>query len=158
MTCPERAKRVEWARVLFLTFALVVEAVVLPLPAAAQRAGDIGAGPIEGTWTVTGSEKEGTPWREIAAATMTIGGGQFTLQFAGGGPLYKGDVKQVGGAQDFDFVQKEGPDAGKTWLALVSSNGQLLKICFTYSGENPRPTTLTTSPGEGTTLIGLRHK
>ncbi len=89
---------------------------------------------------------------------MTIMGGQFTLQFANNGPVYKGDVKQVGGPQDFDFVQKEGPDAGQTWQALVSSNGQLLKICYTYSGENGRPTTLTTSPGEGTTLIGLRRK
>jgi len=158
MTCPERATRVEWARVLVLTLALVVETSSLSSPVAAQRAGDIGAGPIEGTWTVTGSEREGNPWREISGATMTIGGGQFTLEFANSGPVYKGDVKQVGGTQVFDFVQKEGPDAGKTWLALVSSNGQLLKICFTYSGENPRPTTLTTSPGEGTTLIGLRHK
>ena len=128
-------------------------------PALAQnRAGDLGAGPIEGTWMVTGSEREGVPWREIAGATMTIMGGQFTLQFSGNGPVYKGEIKQVGGPEDFDLVQKEGPDNGKTWQALVSSNGQLLKICFTYSGENGRPTTLTTSPGEGTTLIGLRRK
>lgn len=128
-------------------------------PAFAQnRAGDIGAGPIEGTWTVTGSEREGSPWREIAGATMTITGQQFTLQFVNNGPLYKGDVKQVGGPQEFDFVQREGPDSGKTWQALVSSNGQLLKICFTFTGAEPRPNTLTTSPGEGTTLIGLRRK
>jgi uncharacterized protein (TIGR03067 family) len=142
-----------------LTVALVIPLLAISVPAAAQnRAGDIGAGPIEGTWTVTGSEQEGNPWREIAAATLTIGGGQFTLQFANNGRVYKGDVKQMGGPQDVDFVHKEGPDAGKTWQALVSSNGQVLKICFTYSGENPRPTTLTTSPGEGTTLIGLRRK
>ena len=140
-------------------FTLAAGIVWLAVTAGAQnRAGDIGAGPIEGTWAVTGSEREGTPWREIAGATMTIGGGQFTLQFVDGGPLYKGDIRQVGGPQVFDFVHKEGPDAGKTWLGLVSSNGQLLKICFTYSGDNPRPTTLTTSPGEGTTLIGLRRK
>jgi uncharacterized protein (TIGR03067 family) len=131
---------------------------LMPAASAQNRAGDLGAGPIEGTWMVTGSEREGNPWREISAATMTIMGGQFTLQFANNGPVYKGEVKQVGGPQDFDFVQKEGPDAGKTWQALVSSNGQLLKICYTYSGENGRPTTLTTSPGEGTTLIGLRRK
>ena len=129
-----------------------------PAASAQNRAGDLGAGPIEGTWTVTGSEREGNPWREIAGASMTIMGGQFTLQFANSGPMYKGEIKQVGGPEDFDLVQKEGPDAGKTWQALVSSNGQLLKICFTYSGENGRPTSLTTSPGEGTTLIGLRRK
>ena len=145
-------------RVLVLTLAFAVDALALTSPAAAQRAGDIGAGPIEGMWTVTGSEREGNPWRDIAGATMTIGGGQFTLEFAGNGPVYRGDVKPAGGVQLFDFVHKAGPDAGKTWEALVSSNGQLLKICFTYSGENPRPTTLTTSPGEGTTLIGLRRK
>ena len=131
---------------------------LVPAARAQNRAGDLGAGPIEGTWTVTGSEREGNPWREIAGASMTIMGGQFTLQFNNNGPVYKGDIKQVGGPQDFDLVQKEGPDAGKTWQALVSSNGQLLKICFTYSGENGRPTSLTTSPGEGTTLIGLRRK
>ena len=144
----------------FLMCALMVAPLAGALsPAFAQnRAGDLGAGPIEGMWTVTGSEREGVPWREIAGATMTIMGGQFTLQFSSNGPVYKGDLKQVGGPQDFDFVQKEGPDAGKTWQTLVSSNGQLLKICFTYTGENGRPTTLTTSPGEGTTLIGLRRK
>jgi uncharacterized protein (TIGR03067 family) len=125
---------------------------------AQNRAGDLGAGPTEGTWMVTGSEREGNPWREIAGATMSIMSGQFTLQFANNGPVYKGEIKQVGGPEDFDFVNKEGPDAGKTWQALVSSNGQLLKICFTYSGDNGRPTSLTTSPGEGTTLIGLRRK
>jgi uncharacterized protein (TIGR03067 family) len=145
-------------RVAILTLAVAVQVAAFAVPAAAQRAGDIGAGPIEGTWTVTGSEQEGNPWREIAGATMTIGAGQFTLQFADNGRTYKGDVRQVGGPQEFDFVHKDGQDTGKTWQALVSSNGQLLKICFTYAGENPRPTTLTTSPGEGTTLIGLRRK
>jgi len=140
-------------------FAMIVAALWLAPAASAQnRAGDIGAGPIEGMWAVTGSEREGAPWREIAGAAMTIGGGQFTLQFTNGGPAYKGDVKQVGGPQVFDFVHREGPDAGKTWLALVSSNGEVLKICFAYSGENDRPNTLTTSPGEGTTLIGLRRR
>ena len=131
---------------------------LIPPVSAQNRAGDIGAGPIEGMWSVTGSEREGTPWREIAGAAVTIGGGQFTLQFSNGGPAYKGDDKQVAGPQVFDFVHKEGPDTGKTWLALVSSNGEVLKICFAYAGENERPTTLTTSPGEGTTLIGLRRR
>ena len=144
-------------RLLVMTLAVAMQLVACCTLVAAQRAGDIGAGPIEGTWTVTGSEQEGNPWREIAGATMTIGGGQFTLQFADGSRMYRGDVKP-GGPQEFDFVHTGGRDAGKTWQALVSSNGQLLKICFTYAGENPRPTTLTTSPGEGTTLIGLRRK
>jgi len=131
---------------------------LVPAAFAQNRAGDIGAGPIEGTWTVTGSERDGSPWREIAGASMTITGAQFTLQFANNGPLYKGDVKQIGGPQEFDFVQKEGPEVGKVWQALVSSNGQLLKICFSYAGDGARPNSLTTSPGEGTTLIGLRRK
>ena len=143
-------------RVLLTTIVLAVWFTLVGF--AQNRAGDIGAGPIEGTWAVTGSEREGTPWREIAGAAMTIGGGQFTLQFANGGPAYKGDVKQVGGPQVFDFVHREGPDAGKTWQALVSSNGEVLKICYAYAGSNDRPTTLTTSPGEGTTLIGLRRR
>ena len=145
-------------RVLLILMLMIGTLWLTPAAPAQNRAGDIGAGPIEGTWTVTGSEREGAPWREISGATMTIGGAQFTLQFNNNGPLYKGEVKQVGGPQVFDFVQKEGPDAGKTWQALVASNGQLLKICFTYTGDNDRPTTLTTSPGEGATLIGLRRK
>jgi uncharacterized protein (TIGR03067 family) len=145
-------------RVVVMLALMVGTLWLAPAALAQNRAGDIGAGPVEGTWTVTGSEREGNPWREIAAATMTIMGGQFTLQFANNGPLYKGDVKQVGGPQDFDFVQKEGPDAGKTWQALVSSNGLLLKICFNYPADGARPNTLTTSPGEGTTLIGLRRR
>ncbi len=146
-------------RRLFMTFALIVGTLWLtPAVFAQNRAGDIGAGPIEGTWTVTGSERDGSPWREIAGASMTITGAQFTLQFANSGPVYKGDVKQISGPQEFDFVQKEGPEVGKVWQALVSSNGQLLKICFNYPADGARPTTLTTSPGEGTTLIGLRRK
>ena len=142
-------------------FVMTLAASTLSLAPAAiaqNRAGDIGAGPIEGTWAVTGSERDGVPWREIAGATMTIGGGQFTLEFVSGGPVYKGDVKPMGGPQVFDFVHTSGPESGKTWQALVSSNGQLLKICFNYAGDGPRPNTLTTSPGEGTTLIGLRRK
>jgi len=146
-------------RQMLITFALMVGTLWLAPAASAQnRAGDIGAGPIEGTWTVTGSERDGSPWREIAGAAMTIAGGKFTLQFANSGPVYKGDVKQVGGPLEFDFVQKEGPEVGKVWQALVSSNGQLLKICFNYPADGARPNTLTTSPGEGTTLIGLRRK
>ncbi|HEY3092177.1 MAG TPA: hypothetical protein VGJ52_03735 [Vicinamibacterales bacterium] len=145
-------------RAVALTFVAALQLVAFSSRAAGQRAGDIGAGPMEGTWTVTGSEQEGNPWREISGATLTIGGGQFALQFADNSRTYRGEVKQVGGPQEFDFVHREGRDAGRTWQALVSSNGQLLKICFTYAGENPRPTTLTTSPGEGTTLIGLRRK
>lgn len=147
-------------RVLVMLALITAAATAWPAsPALAQnRAGDLGAGPIEGTWTVTGSERDGNPWRDIASATMTITGAQFTLQFANNGPLYKGDVKQVGGPQEFDFTQKEGPEAGKVWQALVSSNGQLLKICFNYPADGARPSSLTTSPGEGTTLIGLRRK
>ena len=146
-------------RRLFVMMTPAALALWLAAAAVAQnRAGDIGAGPIEGTWMVTGSERDGTPWREIAGATMTIGAGQFTLQLANGGAVYKGETRQAGGPQVFDFVQKEGPEAGKTWQALVSSNGQLLKICFSYAGDGPRPNTLTTSPGEGTTLIGLRRR
>jgi uncharacterized protein (TIGR03067 family) len=146
-------------RRVFVTLTLLVGTLGLTTAAFAQnRAGDIGAGPIEGTWTVTGSERDGNPWRDIAGATMTITGAQFTLQFANNGPLYKGDVKQVGGPQEFDFIQKDGPEAGKVWQALVSSNGQLLKICFNYPADGARPNSLTTSPGEGTTLIGLRRK
>ena len=146
-------------RRMLMTRALVVGTLWLAPAAFAQnRAGDIGAGPIEGTWTVTGSERDGSPWREIVSAAMTITGGQFTFQLANNGPMYKGDVKQVGGPQEFDFIQKEGPEAGKVWQALVSSNGQLLKICFNYPADGSRPNTLTTSPGEGTTLIGLRRK
>ena len=146
-------------RRLLMTLTLMAGTLWLTPAAFAQnRAGDIGAGPIEGTWTVTGSERDGNPWREIAGATMTITGNQFTLQFAGSGPLYKGDVKQTGGPQEFDFTHKEGPELGKVWQALVSSNGQLLKICFNYPADGARPNSLTTSPGEGTTLIGLRRK
>ena len=146
-------------RRMLMTLTLMVGTLWLTPAAFAQnRAGDIGAGPIEGTWTVTGAERDGNPWREISGATMTITGAQFTLQFANNGPLFKGDVKQVGGPQEFDFTQKEGPEAGKVWQALVSSNGQLLKICFNYPADGARPNSLTTSPGEGTTLIGLRRK
>lgn len=146
-------------RRMFMTFALILWTLWLaPTVFAQNRAGDIGAGPIEGTWTVTGSERDGTPWRDIVGASMTITGAQFTLQFANNGPLYKGDVKQIGGPQEFDFVQNDGPEVGKVWQALVSSNGQLLKICFNYPVDGARPNTLTTSPGEGTTLIGLRRK
>jgi len=66
---------------LFVMIPLAALALWLAPAAGAQnRAGDIGAGPIEGTWMVTGSERDGTPWREIAGGTMTIGAGQFTLQ------------------------------------------------------------------------------
>ena len=79
---------------MLMTLTLMVGTLWLTPAAFAQnRAGDIGAGPIEGTWTVTGSERDGSPWREIAGATMTITGAQFTVQFANNGPLYKGDVE-----------------------------------------------------------------
>jgi uncharacterized protein (TIGR03067 family) len=146
-------------RHVFLTLTLVVGSLWLAPAAIAQnRAGDIGNGPMEGTWTVTGWERDGNPWREIAGATMTITATEFTLQTPNNGPVYKGEIKPANRQQEFDFVQKEGPDAGKTWAALVSSNGQLLKICYSVAGDGPRPTSLTTSPGEGTSLIGLRRK
>ena len=145
-------------RILAMLTLMIGALWLLPAAFAQNRAGDIGAGPIEGTWTVTGSERDGSPWREITGAAMTITGAQFTLQFADNGPLYKGDVKRIGGPQEFDFVHKEGPEMGKVWQALVSSNGQLLKICFNYPADGARPNSLTTSPGEGTTLIGLRRK
>ena len=50
-------------RAVVLTFVAALQLVAFSSRAAGQRAGDIGAGPMEGTWTVTGSEQEGNPWR-----------------------------------------------------------------------------------------------
>ena len=58
----ETGEEVGMTRRMFMTFALIVGTLWLaPAVFAQNRAGDIGAGPIEGTWTVTGSERDGSP-------------------------------------------------------------------------------------------------
>jgi len=111
----------------------------------------------EGTWVVVGMEQNGMKLPaevvEKLNLKLTIKGEDYTVTMAGtvaDKGTSKVDTQKK--PNTADIKSEEGPNKGKTILAIVEVDGDSMKACYDMEGKG-RPTEFATKEGSGHTLI-----
>jgi uncharacterized protein (TIGR03067 family) len=124
--------------------------------AAGEKAGKQKKGP-DGTWVAVGMEQNGmnlpADVLEKMSLKLTLRGDQYTVTIDGkvaDKGTSKVDTQKK--PNTADIKSEEGPNKGKTILAIVEVDGDTLKACYDMAGKS-RPTEFATKEGSGHVLI-----
>jgi uncharacterized protein (TIGR03067 family) len=101
---------------------------------------------LEGKWVPMQAELAGQklPEAQLKAISLDISDGTYTVRV--GDVVDKGTLKIDPAAKpkSMDIVGTDGPNKGKTFLAIYEFNGDTLRICYDLAGK-ARPTEFATS-------------
>lgn len=96
---------------------------------------------LDGVWRAETAELAGAAFPESVrkAIQLEIKGGSYTVTI--GKSIDKGSLKRDDSTKprSLDIVGEEGPNKGRTILAIWERKGDTLQICYDLSGKN-RPT------------------
>jgi uncharacterized protein (TIGR03067 family) len=127
---------------------------VLTLPAAAPASAD-----VVGVWRPVTAELGGAKLPDAAIASWRLTLTKTTYALTGAESADKGtvtsDAKHV--PKTMDITGTEGPNAGKTFLAIYELDGDRLTVCYDLS-EKTRPTRFETKPGTKLFLVTYRRE
>jgi uncharacterized protein (TIGR03067 family) len=102
---------------------------------------------LKGTWLPTAAELAGKKFPDEVRKTMklVIEDGKYTVTV--GTKADKGTVQLKPSAKPkaMDITGTDGPNKGKTFLAIYELDGDTLRICYDLSGKS-RPTEFKTRP------------
>ena len=109
---------------------------------------------IEGIWLPGMAELGGKEFPETVRKTITleVKGDQYTV--TSGKEIDRGTCKLDASAKPkrLDITGTEGPNKGKTILAIFERNGDKLRACYDLGGKN-RPTEFKTTAGTQLFLV-----
>ena len=135
----------------FIAFALVVSC------GSAAWGDDAKDDALEGAWLPSAAELGGKPFPDEVRKSirLEVKGDQYTVTV--GTQPDRGTCKLNPSAKPkaLDITGTEGPNKGKTILAIYERNGDTLRICYDLGGKN-RPAEFKTT--EGTLLFLVEYK
>jgi uncharacterized protein (TIGR03067 family) len=109
---------------------------------------------LEGAWTPSAAEIGEKAWPDdvLKKMKLVIAGDQYTVTV--GKAIDKGTIKFDSSKKPktMDIMGAEGPNKGKTFLAIYEINGDTLRICYDLGGKN-RPTEFATKKGAPLFLV-----
>ena len=112
---------------------------------------------IQGTWLPATAELGGKMFPDEVRKTikLVVKDGKYTVTI--GKNVDRGTVKLNPAAEpkELDITGTDGPNKGKTILAIYERDGDTLRVCYDLSGKN-RPTAFKTR--EGTQLFLVTYK
>jgi uncharacterized protein (TIGR03067 family) len=112
---------------------------------------------IQGTWLPSQAELGGKPFPDEVRKTikLVIDSDNYTVNV--GKAVDRGTVRLNPGTEprEMDIVGTEGPNKGKTFLAIYDRKGEDFRICYDLSGKS-RPKEFETE--EGTQLFLVIYK
>ena len=97
---------------------------------------------IEGTWVIAQAELGGKNFAALKGAKLILQAGKYEFQNDQG--EYK--LHQIEKMTAIDITGKQGPNEGKTYLAIYELTENTLKICYDLSGKE-RPKAFKTEAG-----------
>ena len=137
------------------SFAVIILLLSFSLAASSRDAKDEET--IQGTWLPATAEIAGKPFPDDLRKTikLVIKDDKYTVTV--GKMMDQGSAKLKPSAKpkEMDIAGTEGPNKGKTFLAIYELDGDTLKICYDLGGKN-RPTEFKTK--EGTQLFLVTYK
>ena len=105
---------------------------------------------LQGTWVPVAAELSENPLDEATLKTMklVVEEDKYAIT-VGKSPFDKGttSIDPAAKPKTMDIVGTEGPNKGKTFLAIYELNGDTLRICYDLTGK-ARPTEFKTRKGE----------
>ena len=114
---------------------------------------------LQGTWLPTAAELNEKPFDEATLKTMklVIEGDKYTVTV--GKSIDKGTIKIDPAAKPktMNIVGTEGPNKGKTILAIYELTGDTLRICYDLAGKK-RPTEFKTVKDTQQFLVSYKRE
>ena len=139
---------------------LVLVMLVLGLPAGAwSSGGKEDSKMMEGTWLPVEAELAGQKFPDEVLKTLklTLSDGKYTVKV--GEQIDKGTVKLdlTTKPKAMDITGTEGPNKGKTLLAIYELTGDTLRICYDLAGKK-RPTEFKTVKDTQQFLVSYKRE
>jgi len=139
---------------------LVLVMLVLWLPASAwSSGGKEDSKMIDGTWLPVEAELGGQKFPDAVLKTLklTMGDGKYTVMV--GEQIDKGTIKlePTTKPKAIDITGTEGPNKGKTFLAIYELTGDTLRICYDLTGKK-RPTEFKTVKDTQQFLVSYKRE
>ncbi len=114
---------------------------------------------IEGAWVPTMAEMGGMPFPEDVRKTirLEVVGDKYTVTV--GPQVDRGTFKLDPAAKPkaLDITGVEGPNQGKTILAIFEREGETLRVCYDLSGKS-RPSEFRTREGTPLFLVSYQRE
>ena len=115
---------------------------------------------LQGTWTATQAERDGTAANAVVGHQLSLTGNRFQIQSEDGKPLYVGTVRVDPSAQPaaIDFAHTEGALQGKAWQEIYVLDGDTLTVCGNAPNlDQGRPAAFEAPRGSGYVLITFKR-
>jgi uncharacterized protein (TIGR03067 family) len=131
---------------LFKSFAAIALLFSFSLVATSGDAKDEEA--IQGTWLPSTAELGGKPFPDELRKSikLVIKDDKYTVTVGKAMDQGTAKLKPSAKPKEMDITGTEGPNKGKTFLAIYELEGDTLKICYDLGGKN-RPTEFKTKEG-----------
>jgi uncharacterized protein (TIGR03067 family) len=114
---------------------------------------------LDGTWLPEKAELAGQPFPDEVRKTikLVINGDKYTVTV--GQAVDKGTVKRMPKAtpKEMDITGTDGPNKGKTFLAIYERKGDTLRVCYDLSGKE-RPKEFKTAAGSQLFLVEYKRQ
>jgi uncharacterized protein (TIGR03067 family) len=112
---------------------------------------------LQGVWLPVTAELAGKSFPDEVRKTIKLEVKDDKYTVTVGKAVDKGTVKRNSEAKpkELDIIGTEGPNKGKTILAIYERDGETLRVCYDLGGKN-RPTEFKTK--EGTQLFLVTYK
>jgi uncharacterized protein (TIGR03067 family) len=142
--------------VLKLVVAIVL---VLSFPLASWSGEAKDADTLQGTWLPTAAELGGEKFPDEVRKTikLVIMDDKYTVNV--GAQVDRGTAKLIPSAKPkaMDITGTDGPNKGKTILAIYEQEGDTLRVCYDLTGKS-RPTEFKTKPGTQLFLVTYQRE
>ena len=117
---------------------------------------------LQGTWTATKAERDGSAAADVVGHRLSVTGNRFQIQSKDGKPLYAGTVRVDPSARPaaVDFEHTEGVLKGKAWKGIYALlDGDTLAICDNAPNlDKGRPAAFEAPRGSGYVLITFKRE
>ena len=113
---------------------------------------------LQGTWLPTAAEVSENPFGEATLKIMklVVEGEKYNATVGISVDLGTIRIDPAAKPKTMDIISTEGPNRGKTFLAIYELNGDTLRVCYDLTGK-VRPTEFKTRKGEALFLATYKR-
>ena len=113
---------------------------------------------LQGTWLPTAAELSENPFGESTLKIMklVVEGDKYNVTVGISVDMGTIRIDPAAKPKTMDIIGADGPNKGKTFLAIYELNGDMLRVCYDLTGK-VRPTEFKTRKGEALFLATYKR-